>query len=88
MLGYVIRRLAWLIAVLLALSLITFALMHALPGGPWDSDKPLSHLDPELVEALNEKYGLESRYGSNTVLSSGMQFKATWDCLINMETAE
>ena len=59
MLGFVARRFAWLIGILLVLSLVTFALMHALPGGPWDRDKPLSHLDPELVENLNQEYGLD-----------------------------
>ncbi len=33
--------------------------MHAVPGGPWDQGKPLSHLDPELVQRLNQKYGLD-----------------------------
>jgi len=57
--GYIIRRLAWLIVVLLAISVITFGLMHAVPGGPWDQEKPLSRLDPELVDGLNQKYGLD-----------------------------
>jgi oligopeptide transport system permease protein len=56
---YIIRRLFWLVTVLIAISLITFLLMHAVPGGPWDRDKPLSHLDPQLVEELNQKYGLD-----------------------------
>ena len=56
---YIIRRLLWLVVVLLAISMITFGIMHAVPGGPWDQDKPLSHLDPELVAELNEEYGLD-----------------------------
>jgi oligopeptide transport system permease protein len=56
---YIIRRLLWLVVVLLAISLITFLLMHAIPGGPWDKDKPLSQLDPALVQKLNQKYGLD-----------------------------
>jgi oligopeptide transport system permease protein len=59
MAGYIVRRLFWLVVILLAISLITFFLMHAVPGGPWDKDKPLSQLDPELVQALNQKYGLD-----------------------------
>jgi oligopeptide transport system permease protein len=55
---YIIRRILWLAVVLIAISLITFALMHAIPGGPWDIDRPLSHLDPGLVESLNQKFGL------------------------------
>ena len=55
---YIVRRLLWLIVVLLVISLITFLLMHAIPGGPWDQDL-LSHLDPDLVESLNQQYGLD-----------------------------
>lgn len=53
---YIIRRLLWLIVVLLAVSLITFTLMHLVPGGPWDRDKTLA---PEVIENLNQRYGLD-----------------------------
>lgn len=52
---YVARRLLWLIPVLLGVAIVTFVLMHAVPGGPWDREKPLS---PEVVENLNQRYGL------------------------------
>jgi oligopeptide transport system permease protein len=53
--GYIIRRLLFLIPVLLFVSLITFSLMHIAPGGPWDREKKL----PEAVQAnLNAKYHL------------------------------
>lgn len=52
---YVARRLLWLIPVLLGVAVVTFVLMHAVPGGPWDREKPLS---PEVVENLNQRYGL------------------------------
>lgn len=55
MTGYVIRRLLWIIPVLFAISLITFVLMHAVPGGPWDREKPLPR---SVVERLNAEYGL------------------------------
>ena len=35
---YVVRRLLWLIPVLLAVSLLTFALMHMVPGGPTNTN--------------------------------------------------
>ena len=38
---YLIRRLLWIIPVLFAVSLITFTLMHAVPGGPWAREKAL-----------------------------------------------
>jgi oligopeptide transport system permease protein len=54
--SYVIRRLLFLIPVLLFVSLITFTLMHVAPGGPWDREKKL----PEAVQAnLNAKYHLD-----------------------------
>jgi oligopeptide transport system permease protein len=56
MVTYLIRRVLWIIPVLFAVSLITFTLMHAVPGGPWDAEKSL----PDAVEArLNDKYGLD-----------------------------
>ena len=39
---YIVRRILWLVPVLLFVSLITFTLMHLTPGGPWDKDKPPS----------------------------------------------
>lgn len=56
MTAYFIRRLLWLVPVLLFVAAITFALMHSVPGGPWDRDKPLP---PAAVEQLNRKYGLD-----------------------------
>lgn len=38
---YLVRRFLWIIPVLFVVSLITFALMHAVPGGPWDAEKHL-----------------------------------------------
>jgi oligopeptide transport system permease protein len=53
---YVTRRLLWIIPVLFAVSVITFLLMHAVPGGPWAREKAL----PDAVEArLNAQYGLD-----------------------------
>lgn len=53
---YVANRLLWLLPVLLGVSLITFVIMHFVPGGPWDEEKPLA---PTVVENLNRKYGLD-----------------------------
>lgn len=53
---YLIRRLLWIIPVLFAVTLITFLLMHAVPGGPWDQDKKLP---PAVIERLNAIYGLD-----------------------------
>lgn len=53
---YLIRRVLWIIPVLLFITLITFALMHSVPGGPWDREKRLA---PAVVENLNRRYGLD-----------------------------
>ena len=58
-LKYSIRRFFWIILVLLAVSFITFSLMHLVPGGPWDRQKELA---PQVVENLNKKYGLDQPF--------------------------
>ena len=56
MAAYILRRVLWLVPALLFISLLTFGLMHAVPGGPWDEDVQL----PETTKAnLNRKYGLD-----------------------------
>jgi oligopeptide transport system permease protein len=53
---YIGRRLLWIIPVLFAVSVITFTLMHTVPGGPWDREK---RLPQATVDRLNAKYGLD-----------------------------
>ncbi len=53
---YILRRLLWLGPALFFISLVTFGLMHATPGGPYDPDPRL----PNVVrDNLNRKYGLD-----------------------------
>ncbi|GAB1470390.1 ABC transporter permease [Chloroflexota bacterium] len=59
MLTYLIRRILWLIPVLLIVSAITFILMHNAPGGPWDRDLSARQVDPITQKNLNEYYGLD-----------------------------
>ena len=56
MIAYIGRRFLWIIPVLFTVSIITFFLMHAVPGGPWDRDK---RLPAATQERLNAKYGLD-----------------------------
>ncbi len=57
MLGYVIKRVATMVATLFAVVLLTFMLMHAIPGGPFTAERKL----PEAVErALIQKYSLDA----------------------------
>ncbi len=55
MTGYLIRRVLWLIPVLLVVSLITFALMHLVPGGPWSGDR---NLPAGVTRAISIRYHL------------------------------
>ena len=45
MMTYFVRRMFWLIPVLFFVALITFTLMHATPGGPWDRDLERRQVD-------------------------------------------
>ena len=56
MITYLTRRILWIIPVLFAVSVITFVLMHSVPGGPWDSEK---RLPESVVKRLNAEYGLD-----------------------------
>ncbi len=52
---YVVRRLLYMLVVLLVVSIITFVLMHAVPGGPFTREKALP---AETIKILNERYHL------------------------------
>jgi oligopeptide transport system permease protein len=54
--AYIGRRFLWIIPVLFTVSVITFFLMHAVPGGPWDRDK---RLPQGTQDRLNAQYGLD-----------------------------
>ncbi len=56
---YIVRRLFWLIPVIFFVSLITFTLMHATPGGPWDRDPSARQVDARTQELLNTRFGLD-----------------------------
>ncbi|KPL91598.1 ABC transporter permease [Levilinea saccharolytica] len=56
---YIMRRLLWLIPVIIVVSGITFILMHSAPGGPWDRDLSARQVDANTQKRLNEYYGLD-----------------------------
>jgi peptide/nickel transport system permease protein len=57
MLRFVVRRLLLLVPILVGLSILIFAWIHALPGGPAQSLLG-ERATPALVQAYREKYGL------------------------------
>lgn len=56
MLTYLAQRLLMMLLTLWAIITLTFFLMHAVPGGPFVSERMLA---PEIAAALNAKYGLD-----------------------------
>jgi ABC-type dipeptide/oligopeptide/nickel transport system permease component len=57
---YVLERVLGIIGVLIAVSIITFGMMHLVPGGPFDTSEKMQRPLPENVrKALMEKYNLD-----------------------------
>lgn len=56
MTNYVIKRIGYALLTIILISIITFALMNMIPGGPFLSEKAVS---PATTQALNAKYGLD-----------------------------
>ena len=54
--AYFFKRLLHGVPVLLAVATVTFLLMHAVPGGPFDRDKKLP---PEIIANIEAKYHLD-----------------------------
>lgn len=60
MLPYALRRILWLVPTLLAMALITFAVMHATPGSPLDpAAEGANPLSPDAQQNLAAAYGLD-----------------------------
>lgn len=53
---YILQRLGMMLVTLWAIVTLTFFLMHAVPGGPFVSERMLA---PEIAAALNAKFGLD-----------------------------
>ena len=54
--AYLLQRFGMMLVTLWAIVTLTFFLMHAVPGGPFVSERMLA---PEIAAALNAKYGLD-----------------------------
>ena len=65
MLRFLLTKSLWVIAILVGVTLITFLLMHAVPGSPWSnytsSQRMLQNLgtDESVVRAMNRHFGLD-----------------------------
>ena len=56
MIQLILKRLFTYIPVLLVVVIVTFLMIHAAPGGPFDAERVAS---PEIIEKLNEAYNLD-----------------------------
>ena len=56
MLGYIVKRLLLAVLTVLLICAITFFVMHAVPGGPFNREKALSQA---TIDALNARYDLD-----------------------------
>ena len=54
---YIVRRLLWLVLVVLVVSLLTFGFAHAVPGGPFTAEKKLPDV---VIKNLERKYNLDA----------------------------
>jgi oligopeptide transport system permease protein len=56
----ILNRLLWTIPVLWLVATVTFFLMYAAPGSPWDAKSARGKfLDPSLEASFNRRYGLD-----------------------------
>lgn len=67
MAGLIFRRVLWFIPVIIIISLVTFLLMRAAPGGPWDRDSESKQIDPRTQEVLNRRFGLDKPLGEQYI---------------------
>jgi peptide/nickel transport system permease protein len=82
MVRYILGRFVGLVMAFIMVSIITFTMMHAVPGGPFDEDK--QPLPPEAKANILRKYGLDRpiyeqyvRYMWNAVhLDFGIPFQS------------
>jgi len=65
-LKYIALRVLGLIGVVLFVSLVTFSIMHAIPGGPFDEEK--MPLPPQAKQAILKSFGLDKPLWQQYVL--------------------
>ena len=65
MFRYVVKRVLLAIVTVFIICAITFFLMHAVPGGPFNREKALSQA---TIDALNARYNLDKPLGTQFLL--------------------
>lgn len=64
MLSFILKRLAVAIPTLLILVIVSFVLMYAAPGGPFNSERPIP---AQVLANINAKYGLDQPFWKQIV---------------------
>ncbi len=54
---FIAKRLLMMVLAMFMIALITFTIMHSIPGGPFTRER---EVPPEVEQALNEKYNLDA----------------------------
>jgi oligopeptide transport system permease protein len=90
MTDYYIRRVLYIFPTLFVVLLITFIIMHAAPGGPWDTDPGSRTSDPRLQERLDQAFGLDKPLFFNPVAaqkasSTGLNVVASTQALFESQ---
>ena len=62
---YIVKRILLAILTVLIICAITFFVMNAIPGGPFNREKALS---AATIEALNKRYNLDKPVGEQFIL--------------------
>lgn len=57
MIGFILRRLGWVALTVWAVFTVSFFLMRAVPGGPFDSER---QIDPEVLKNMLARYNLDA----------------------------
>ena len=71
MIRFIVNRMLWTIPVLWLVATVTFVLMHAAPGGPFDAKSAGKQLDPALAASFNRHYGLDKPLWQQYVIYLG-----------------
>lgn len=58
MIRFIVRRVLWFIPTILMVSIVTFMLIHATPGSPFQPEAA-NNLRPEDIERIEKQYGLD-----------------------------
>src|ERR1044071_6226541 len=74
---YFVRRIVFVIPLLLVISALAFELLHVAPGGPFDKER--APASPEIKRALEAKYHLDEPVWKQYVRYLGLLWEKTPD---------